>query len=163
MGLSKISSLVGSSSQVEKSVQGSGSFLQAALFVYKGETKPCVTQQESSHWRGFLCSQLPLLLWPSPSPKHPLSLGSSQGHTLCLLRHLPVSGPASPPELPAFTTTFTSSQKSSVPEFPFPEPFLVPEENKRAHGLGTDLCAVWRFWDSHSLAACLPKLIAGAF
>lgn len=93
----KIHNLVGSSSQEEKSVQGLGSFLQAALFIYKGETKSCIAQQESSHRRGFLCSQLPQLFWPSPPPKIPLSLGSSQGHTLCLLRRLPLSGPAPTP------------------------------------------------------------------
>lgn len=97
MGLSKFHNLVGCSSQEEKSVQGFGSFLEAALFIYKGETNSCVTQQESSHRRGFLCSQLPLLFWPSPPPKSPFSLGFSQGHTLCLLRRLPLSGSAPAP------------------------------------------------------------------
>lgn len=46
MELSKIHNLLDSSSQEEKSVQGLGSFLQAALFIYKGETKSCIAQQE---------------------------------------------------------------------------------------------------------------------
>lgn len=159
MGLSKIPSLVGSSSQEEKSVPGSGSFSQAALFIYKGETKSCVTQQESSHRRGFLCSQLPLLSWPSPPPKCPLSMGSSQGHTLCLLRCLPLSGP---PELPGFTATFTSSQSSSVPKLPFPEPSCSCAK-QTSPWLGHWPLGSVEVWDSHSFAACFPKLIVGAF
>lgn len=102
MGLSKIHNLVGHSSQEEKSVQGLGSFLKAALFIYKGETNSCVTQQESSHRRGFLCSKLPPLFWPSPPPKSPLSLGFSQGHTLCLLKHPLLSGSAPAPHFSAW-------------------------------------------------------------
>lgn len=127
MGLSKIPNPVGSSSPEEKSVQGLGSFVQAALFIYKGETKSCVTQQESSHRRGFLCSHLPLLFWPSPPPKSPFSLGSSQGHTLCLLRRLPWSGPAPAPRFSSWAAWMHSHihlfPKQFLAKAPFPRAF----------------------------------------
>lgn len=84
-------------------MQGLGSFLESALFIYKGETNSCVTQQEPSHGRVFLCSQLPPLFWPSLPPKSPLLLGFSQGHTLCLLKRPPLSGSAPAPHFPSRT------------------------------------------------------------
>lgn len=97
MELSKIHNLVGSSSREEKSVQGVGSFFANSFVYLQRRDKVLCYTAEVNHRRGFLCSQLPLLLWPSPPPKSPLSLGSSQGHTLCLLRRLPLSGPTPSP------------------------------------------------------------------
>lgn len=77
MGLPKIHDLVGHSSQEEKSVQGLGIFLEAALFIYKGETNAYVTRQESSHRSEFLCSKIPSTVLVKPTPEIPLSLGFS--------------------------------------------------------------------------------------
>lgn len=167
MGLPKIHNLVGHSSQEEKSVQGLGSFLEAALFIYKGETNSCVTWQESSHRSGFLCFQLPPTVLVKYHTQNTHLPGLFPGpHTMLAQASISIWFCACPTLLPL-------SRLASHPHSPFPKTALhqsspsqrlcVPQQNKRACGLGRDLCAGWRFQASHQFAACIPKRIARAF
>lgn len=159
MGLSKMHNPVGCSSQEEESVQGLGGFLEAALFIYEGETNSCVTQQQSSHRKGFLCSQFPTLFWPSTPPKSPLSLGFSQGHTLCLLRYPPLS-PSAPPIL-RFSSwaAWLHTHTHLFPNVPS-QSLRAPKENRGACGLSRDLCAGWR---SQTPPFAFPSRLRGLF
>lgn len=166
MELSKIHNLVGSSSREEKSVQGVGSFFANSFVYLQRRDKVLCYTAEVNHRRGFLCSQLPLLLWPSPPPKSPLSLGSSQGHTLCLLRRLPLSGPTPSPCFSSWAAWLHNHihlfPKQLHAKVPLPRVFTFLRKTNEPM-VWAETSAVWRFWDSHYFAACFPRLIVGAF
>jgi len=163
---SKIHNLVGRSSQEEKSVQGLSSFFGSS-FVYLQSRDKLLCDTTGAKPQESL-SQFPAsaTLSAKPPTQSPLSLGFSQGHTLCSPRRRIwlVLRPShtSPPEPAGFTPTLTSSQNSSAPTLPLPEP-ARSRGKQRARASGRDLGAGWTFPASYYFAACFPKPIVGAF
>lgn len=167
MRLPKIHKLVGSSSQEEKSVQGLGRFCKQLCLFTKERQSSVLHSKSQVTGEGFSVPNFPCCFGQASHPKAPSLSGLFPGphtvlaqtsafvwsctHSTLLLLSCLASQPHSP--LPK-TAPCQSSPSQSL---------NIREENKRAHGLDRDLCAAWRFWDSHYFAACFPKLIAGAF